>query len=810
MGGSVKRMTALVSATLLVIGAVGTGVAGASGPPSSSPAAGGYEATISRDWRGVPHITAADWGSLGFGQGYALAEDRACTVLDQVVKVRGQRARWLGPGDDDTNVDSDFAYRHLGLWEEAPARWGDQPAHVQDVVDGYVAGFNESLETDGVGANWCAGEPWVGPITTQDLYAYISDVLLLASSRRLIREIGSTQPPASATANSAPDTAPAGFAPGSLRLPSAGASNGWALGADRSTTDGGLLLANPHFPWEGEQRFWESHLTIPGELDVYGVSLTGLPGVQIGFNDAVAWTHTVSAGRRFALYRYDLDPADPTVYLVDGEPQAMAATDITIEVAGADGSTTEVSRTLYRTKHGPVVSVGPLGWTAEQVVAIGDANAAITTVLQQYFGMDTATSMDEFQAVHADFQGVPWVNTIATSADGRAWFIDSSATPNLSPEAIAAWRAEREAGGLMGLAYDQFGVFLLDGSDTLYDWVDDPAAPAPGLIPYDGLAQLERRDYVFNANDSHWLAHPDELLSGFSPLQGAEEVPQTPRTRTNVMLLGESDEPWSIDDVEASIFSDRSVLVELLREPLVEACTAQPVIDVGGAPFDLAKACAVLDAWDGTYALDAAGAMLFREWLSRFEPSDRQDAGALFSDAFDPGDPAGTPSTPVEDRAGWLVNLASAAQLLEFLGVPLDAALRDWQWEIRTGDQIPIHGGTNIDGVANIVDCCAGRSSLGPSAATGDPVNETTTLRSVPDIGIGYPIERGASFVMALQFGPDGPVAEGLLTYGNPDDPNDPAFRAGLDLFSASEWTPLLFDADDVAAATVESTTVSG
>ena len=66
-----------------------------------------------------------------------------------------------------------------------------------------------------------------------------------------------------------------------------------------------------------------------------------------------------------------------------------------------------------------IVSIGPLAWSADQAVAIGDANAEITTVLEQYLGMDSATSMDEFQAVHAELQGVPWVNTIATSADGR-------------------------------------------------------------------------------------------------------------------------------------------------------------------------------------------------------------------------------------------------------------------------------------------------------------------------------------------------------------------------------------------------------
>ena len=180
-----------------------------------------------------------------------------------------------------------------------------------------------------------------------------------------------------------------------------GASNGWALGADRSTTGGGLLLANPHFPWEGELRFWENHLTIPGELNVYGVGLTGLPGVQIGFNDAVAWTHTVSAGHRFTLYRYDLDPTDPTTYIVDGEPQPMIASEYTIDVLGADGTTTTtLTRTLYSTHHGPVVDVAPLGWTADQAIAIRDGNIEITSVLEQYLGMDAATSMDEFQAVH--------------------------------------------------------------------------------------------------------------------------------------------------------------------------------------------------------------------------------------------------------------------------------------------------------------------------------------------------------------------------------------------------------------------------
>ena len=60
---------------------------------------------------------------------------------------------------------------------------------------------------------------------------------------------------------------------------------------------------------------------------------------------------------------------------------------------------------------------------------------------------------------------------------------------------------------------------------------------------------------------------------------------------------------------------------------------------------------------------------------------------------------------------------------------------------------------------------------------------------------------------MTLQFGPDGPVAEGFLTYGNPDDPSDPAYRAGLEAFSAGEWRPLRSRREDVAA--IESGTAT-
>ena len=72
------------------------------------------------------------------------------------------------------------------------------------------------------------------------------------------------------------------------------------------------------------------HLTIPGTLDVMGVGGNMTPLVMIGFNKDVAWTHTVSTGKRFTLYELKLDPADPTTYLVDGQPKKMTAKTVTL------------------------------------------------------------------------------------------------------------------------------------------------------------------------------------------------------------------------------------------------------------------------------------------------------------------------------------------------------------------------------------------------------------------------------------------------------------------------------------------------
>ena len=788
-----KALAAVALAAVLVAAACSGDDDGSDGAGDTGGGEPSYSATIRRTSFGIPHITGDDLGSVSFGQGYAFAEDHACTLADQVVMVRSERAATFGPGDGDANVNSDLAMLALGVYERAETLYPELSDDVRAVIDGYTAGYNHYLAETGSEelSGWCAGEEWVTEISPVDVLAHIKELGLLASGRQLTNFIATAQPPSADDASGDTSTTEAAGAFEELAASRAVASNGWAVGAERAA-ENGLLLANPHFPWEGELRLWESHLTVPGELDVYGVTLLGAPGVLIGFNDAVAWTHTVSAGHRFTVYRLELVDGDPTSYVYDGEERAMESTEHSIDVLQDDGSLETVTRTFWRSHYGPVINFPGLGWSDEVTLAYRDANIDNDVLLDQFLGMDRAESLDDFRQAHADFNGIPWVNTMAVSADGEAWYADTASTPNLSDEAISRWLESLAADPIAQVAYDN-GAVVLDGSDSTFEWVEIDGARSPGLVPFADQPQLLRDDYIFNANDSYWLANPDELLTGYSPMHGREETARTPRTRMNVVQLeegGGDDGRFTLEELQESALSNRALTAELLVGSVVaDACPGQS---------DLAEACAVLADWDGRFDVDSRGAALWRLFVSAYSFGDLLDAGPLFSEPFDPADPVGTPGgsaladpTNVESARS---ALRQAVADLAAAGFDPDAAFGDVQYAERGGERIPIHGGPgDLLGITNAIGFSRFGTSLEPGYQPPPSVRDGSALTEA-----GWPVNNGTSFIMTLEFTDGGPRAQAFLTYGETGDAGSEHFTDQTKRFSAKEWRDVLFTDEQI------------
>ncbi len=753
-----------------------------------------YEAEIRRTTHGVAHVRAAGWGGLGFGQGFACARDHLPTIADQVVKVRGERSRFHGPGPDGDHLASDFGYRALDLAGRAPALRDAQPPWIRELVAGYVAGYNARLaeaRAEDALPGWCAAAEWIRPLSDLDLYTYLGDVALLGSGRNLVGLIGRAEAPG-------PDgPVPPSPARGLAAAP--GASNGWAFGGDATAAGNGVVVANPHFPWYGEARFWECHLTVPGALDVYGASLLGVPGVQIGFNRHVAWAHTFSCGNRFTVYRLDLVEGEPTRYRYDGSIRDLVPGTHTVEVAAGDDGVTEVERTLWSSHHGPLLNLPLLGWGLDAAYSYRDANLGNTRVLEQFLRMDTAGSLDDLRSVFAELDAVPWVNTLAADASGRAWYVDGSATPNLSPEAQERFSARVRDDFVAALMYEN-RIALLDGSDPGDEWVEEPGAREPGLVPFPRMPQLERRDFVVNANDSHWLTNPSAPLEGYSVLHGFERTPRSLRTRQNLLTAAALAATGTVtpESALAAVLGNRSLSAELLVDGVVERCRSAGRAQAGDRSVDLEAAAGILERWDRRCDLESVGAALWRETMASLPPAAWLDAGLLFASPFDPDDPVATPAGLAPPPADGspdpvAIAVAEAVAALGEASVAADAPLGEVQWAARGEVRVPVHGGGEGEGVLNVLAPIGALppASLEPLPAGPPPVAGRAERTGLS--GGGYQVNYGTSFLMAVEITPDGPRAVGLLAYGQAGDAISPHHHDGTGAFAAKRLRPLLF-----------------
>ena len=769
-----------------------TSAAPATSEPTSSaePEAPTYTATIRRTDSNVPHVIAETLPDVMFGYGYAFSEDHACSLADAILTGRSEMARYHG----EEWVEQDLVYAGLDIYEKARVEFDSYEPSVQDIIRAYAGGFNAYLEATGVDnvPGWCQGGEWLSPIDEYDLAAYYKILTLRASIDPLIGLIADASPPDGSGEEAAGvgTDVQIGFdelLPGSAPL----ASNAWAIGPDRTVDSTTMLLGTPHFPWQGLLRFYEVQLTVPGELNVYGAGLLGTPVVLIGFNESVAWSHTVSAGSRFTAYTLDLAEGDPTSYHYGDEIRSLLARDVSIDVMLEDGSVDTVTDTIWFSHYGPVLNFPGIGWTEQATITIRDANADNDEIIPQFLDMNLATSMDEFIQAHADNQGIPWVNTVAASSEGRIWYADTSATPNLSPEALTAWAARTETDLFTGVAIDN-GVFLLDGSDPLYEWVDHPDARDPGVVPFGDTPQLERSDFVFNSNDPYWIANPAEPLTGFSPLHGRAERQLSPRTRMNAVQLsvdnGDSgaDSLYTLEELAASALSNRVFTAEILVDGVVESCernqeTAHPAA---------IEACSVLISWDRLVNLDSEGAHVWREFMDIM----RNDVWRI---PFDPADPIGTPRGVVGGDPGnepVIDALVEAVSRIEEAGFALDTPLGEIQFADRNGARVPIHGGFDTEGVTNIVRYESNGTTSELDIGRRDRIGDSSNLTAD-----GYHITGGTSFMYALEFTADGPVARGFLTYGETGDPTSEFFVDQTQRFSAKDWRPFLFTEADLA-----------
>jgi len=726
-----------------------------------------FEARITRTTYGIPHIQASTWGGVGYGVGYAYAEDNLCMLAEEFATIAGERSKHWGPEGSATlgfdtvdNLSSDVFFR--SVIDVAALREGAkrQSPRMQQLIAGYVAGYNRFLKEAGPAGipAECRGKAWVHPITADDLLRLNEKQMLLASSLALAPAIANAAPPGGTVPKVAinlPDPKELGVG-----------SNGWAFGGD-STVDGrGMVIGNPHFPWKGPSRFWEMHVTGPGGYNVMGVGIAGTPIPTLGFNKDVAWTHTVTEAKHFTLFQLALDPADPTRYMLDGKSEPMVAKTVTVPMPEGKPA---VTRTLYSTRFGPVFVVPARGitWSTQSAFTLKDANRGNQRGVETWLRIGEAKNVGEIKAAVSETLGIPWVNTIAADRYGDALHADITAVPNVSAD-----KAKTCATPISGL-FAEFAI-LLDGSKSSCDWDVAAGTPVPGLMPAKDQAATTVKSWLTNSNDSYWISNPAFPHPRLSPVLGKWGQPLSLRTRSNFTETPAFLAAGKVDHAraEAFTFANKSLAADLAVDPVLKLCSGAVILsDVA------ARGCAALAGWDRRYEATSKGAALFRA----FWPKVARLPG-LWAVPFDAADPVNTPRDLATDKVGdkLLAALAEAVGDLDKAGIALDAPWGDVQRVIAGNEAIPIHGGPGGLGVLNVQEALADGAGLTP--------------------------RHGSSYIQVVGFDDKGPVADAILSYSESTNPASPHATDQTRAYAAKQWHRLPFSPQDIKAQTVGTT----
>lgn len=386
--------------------------------------------------------------------------------------------------------------------------------------------------------------------------------------------------------------------------------------------------------------------------------------------------------------------------------------------------------------------------TEDRALAMRIAGLDKPNLFGQLLAMWRADDVDAFRAALAQ-QQLPITNTIYADADGVVGYVFNGLSPVRTTGDRAIWSG------------------ILDGSD--------PALLTDGYLPIERLPQVfaPTSGFVQNANDGPSSATwPIGQTGPNDPLVTADA--RTPRGRRSLRQMEASSDLTldTLDDLRRSTIMDAA---ERSRAPLARAALASHDAETRALG-------AILDAWDGSTSIDSRGSALFADWAFRM----RRAGLDLNAVPISQQSPLESEAALADENRALAELKASGTQLTRLFG----SADVEWgrAYRIRrAGLDLPSPVGRDELGAYN-----AGRYRR---------------ISEGPEQGL-FVLEDASHFIAEVAFGPDGPQAQGLLSYGNSDDEDAPGVRTQLQMFSRGETRPMNFSVDDISANSVRRETL--
>lgn len=546
------------------------------------------EVKIVFDDRMVPHIFAQNLKDALFAQGYVEAYHRLFQMDLSTRSPSGTLSEVLGPN----LLDYDKKQRRLGLSyaaDNAVKGWAKFPEELKN-VDAYTAGVNHYISSlsvadypleykllDFTPSEWTnRHSALLLKAMTQTLAGYEEDIEMGNALRilgeedfnsiypdRNIKDIPVTEGPYTKRITQNATELIRTNLPSIVRPRSQDGvgSNNWAISGSKSATGKPILANDPHLGLSLPSVWYEIAITTP-EFSAQGVTLLGMPGIMIGFNQNIAWGET-NVGHDVSDYHtIEWTDASKTAYMLDDK---IVQATLKIETYTVKGEKESYDTVRY-TQWGPVVEDETnlaLRWIAHDEAPTPDFMAFVN-------GMQ-CDNYDDYLTATADFYA-PAQNFLYADNNNEIGLRINGALP------IKKYRQ---------------GVTVSSGNKTSDGWL--------GIIPRDENPQERNpsRGYVSSANQySATQDYPYYYNGNFEPYRG----------RTVHKYLTEKD---TIDVTYVKMMQN-STFSMLAKEAL---SVMLPLLDSTNAMHAYAKG---LKRWDFNYDANSLNPVRFDKWFTTF------------------------------------------------------------------------------------------------------------------------------------------------------------------------------------------------
>ena len=339
------------------------------------------EVRIVFDDRMVPHIFAQNLQDAMFAQGYVEAYHRLFQMDISTRSPDGRLSEILGPN----LLDYDKKQRRLGLGyaaDNAVQGWAKFPEELKN-VNAYSAGINHFIQNlkpkdypleykllDFAPSEWtnrhCA---LLLKAMTQTLAGYEEDIEMSNALRifgnedfnliypdRNPKDIPIVQGPFLKAKESFDNLNISEISDVYIqsidrpRSPDGVGSNNWAVAGNKTVTGKPMLANDPHLGLSLPSVWYEIAITTPN-FSAQGVTLLGMPGIMIGFNENIAWGETNVGHDMSDYHTISWTDNTKTTYMLDSQ---VVKADLKIETYNVKG-TGVIYDTVRYTHWGPVV-----------------------------------------------------------------------------------------------------------------------------------------------------------------------------------------------------------------------------------------------------------------------------------------------------------------------------------------------------------------------------------------------------------------------------------------------------------------------